>query len=62
VLLKKAVHPNIGSEMLGRSSIAITLDTYSHVIPGLGDAAALAMEDALGSERGVGSVGDNVAQ
>jgi integrase len=42
------VHPNIVSEMLGHSSIAITLDTYSHVIPGLGEAAARAMEDALG--------------
>ena len=33
--------------MLGHSSVSITLDVYSHVIPGLGDAAA-AMEDALG--------------
>jgi hypothetical protein len=33
--------------MLGHSSVSITLDVYSHVIPGLGDAAALAMEDAL---------------
>jgi len=42
------VHPNIVSEMLGHSSIAITLDTYSHVIPGPGEAAAREMEDALG--------------
>jgi len=48
LLLTKGVHPNIVSEMLGHSSIAITLDTYSHVIPGLGEAAARAMEDALG--------------
>ena len=34
--------------MLGHSSIAITLDTYSHVMPGLGEAAAEAMEDSLG--------------
>jgi integrase len=47
LLLTKGVHPKIVSEMLGHSSIAITLDTYSHVIPGLGDAAARAMEDAL---------------
>jgi integrase len=33
--------------MLGHSNIAITLDTYSHVMLGLGDAAAIAMEDAL---------------
>jgi integrase len=36
------------SEMLGHPSIAITLDTYSHVIPGLREAAANAMEEALG--------------
>jgi len=47
LLLTKGVHPKIVSEMLGHSSIAITLDTYSHVIPGLGDGAARAMEDAL---------------
>jgi hypothetical protein len=33
--------------MLAHSSVSITLDIYSHVIPGLGDAEALAMEDAL---------------
>jgi integrase len=47
LLLAKGVHPKIVSEMLGHSSIAITLDTYSHVIPGLGDVAARAMEGAL---------------
>ena len=47
LLLTKGVHPKIVSEILGHSSVAITLDTYSHVIPGLGEAAALAMEDAL---------------
>jgi len=35
------------SEMLGHSSVSITLDTYSHVIPGLGEVAASAMADAL---------------
>lgn len=47
LLLTKGVHPKIVSEMLRHSSIAITLDIYSHVIRGLGDAAVLAMEDAL---------------
>jgi integrase len=50
LLLTKGVHPKIVSEILGHSSIAITLDIYSHVIPGLGEAAALAMEDALGDD------------
>jgi integrase len=48
LLLTRSVHPKIVSEMLGHSSITITLDTYSHVIPGLGEVAASAMEDALG--------------
>jgi integrase len=49
LLLTKGVHPKIVSEMLGHSSVSITLDVYSHVIPGLGEAAARAMEEALGS-------------
>jgi integrase len=52
LLLTKGVHPKIVSEMLGHSSVSITLDVYSHVIPGLGDAAALAMEDVLGDVEG----------
>jgi integrase len=54
LLLIRSVHPKIVSEMLGHSSVSITLEVYSHVIPGLGDAAALAMEDALGDDPGVG--------
>jgi hypothetical protein len=30
-----------------RRALAITLDTYSHVLPNLRDAAAAAMEEAL---------------
>jgi hypothetical protein len=33
--------------MLGHSTIAITLDTYSHGLPNMRDAAAAAMEEAL---------------
>ena len=47
LLLTKGVHPKIVSEMLGHASIAITLDTYSHDMPGLGDVAVGAMEAAL---------------
>jgi integrase len=46
-VLAKGVHPKIVSEMLGHSSIAITLDTYSRVIPGLGEVTTRALEDAL---------------
>jgi integrase len=54
LLLTKEVHPKIVSERLGHSSIAITLDTYSHVIPGLGEVVASAMEDGLGDGPGDG--------
>jgi integrase len=47
LLLSKNVNPKIVSEMLGHASIAITLDTYSHVLPNMQDSAAKAMEDAL---------------
>jgi hypothetical protein len=35
-------------EHLGRATISITLDTYSHVLPGMGEAAAGAMDEAIG--------------
>ena len=47
LLLTCNVNPKIVSEMLGHSSIAITLDTYSHVLPNMRDQAAAAMEEAL---------------
>src|SRR5215212_8199192 len=47
LLLTKNVNPKIVSEMLGHASIAITLDTYSHVLPNMRDQAAAAMEEAL---------------
>ena len=34
-------------EVLGHATVAITPDIYSHVIPGIGDQKARAMEDAL---------------
>jgi integrase len=40
LMLKAGVHPKIVSERLGHASIGITLDTYSHVLPGLQEAAA----------------------
>jgi integrase len=41
------VNPKIVSEMLGHATIAITLDTYSHVLPTMQESAATAMEEAL---------------
>jgi integrase len=47
LLLGKGVHPKFVQELLGHANIAITLDTYSHVLPNMGDQASRAMEDAL---------------
>jgi integrase len=47
LMLTRGVHPKIVSEMLGHATIAITLDTYSHVLPTMQQAAARAMEDVL---------------
>ena len=47
LLLGRNVNPKVVSEMLGHASIAITLDTYSHVLPNMQSEAAKAMEDAL---------------
>jgi integrase len=47
LLLTKNVNPKVVSEMLGHASIAITLDTYSHVLPNMQNEAAKAMEDVL---------------
>jgi len=33
------VHPKVVSERLGHDSIGITLDTYSHVMPGMQEEA-----------------------
>ena len=49
LLLTHNVNPKIVSEMLGHSSVAITLDTYSHVLPNMRDQAAAAMEEAFRS-------------
>jgi integrase len=47
LLLSKNVNPKIVQEMLGHATISQTMDTYSHVMPGMGDVAASALEEAL---------------
>ncbi len=47
LMLKQGVHPKIVQERLGHSSIQVTLDTYSHVSPGLQKAAASKFDDIL---------------
>ncbi len=47
LMLKQGIHPKIGQERLGHSSITITLDTYSHVAPGLQQTAANSFDEAF---------------
>ena len=47
LMLKQGIHPKIVQERLGHSSIQITLDTYSHVAPGLQQAAANRFDDIV---------------
>ena len=49
-MLRQGVHPKVVHERLGHATIAITLDTYSHVTPGLQEAAALAFEQELAGD------------
>lgn len=47
LLLSANVHPKVVQEMLGHSSIKITLDTYSHLLPNMQDEAASTMDKLL---------------
>ncbi len=46
-MLKRGIHPKVVQERLGHSSIQITLDRYSHVAPGLQEAAAARFDEGL---------------
>jgi integrase len=48
LLFQRNVHPKHVQELLGHASVAITLDTYSHMLPGMGSEAADAMANVLG--------------
>lgn len=47
LLLKQNVHPKVVQERLGHATISTTLDLYSHVAPGLQEAAAARFDEAL---------------
>ncbi|MFI0844401.1 tyrosine-type recombinase/integrase [Mesorhizobium sp. IMUNJ 23232] len=46
-MLVNGVHPKVASERLGHSRVGITLDLYSHVLPGMQEDAASRVDDAL---------------
>jgi integrase len=45
--LEAGVHPKVVSERLGHSTISITLDTYSHVVPSMDADAAAVVADSI---------------
>ena len=47
LMLQQGIHPKVLSERLSHSSVAITLDTYSHILPRLQEAAAYRFEEGL---------------
>jgi len=51
LMLAAGEHPKVVSERLGHSTVNLTLDTYSHVLPGLQQAAAERLAETL---RGTG--------
>jgi integrase len=47
IMLTQGVHPKLVQEMLGHSTIATTMDTYSHVMPTLHDEAVRKLDAVL---------------
>jgi integrase len=47
-MLAKGAHPKVVQERLGHSSIVLTLDTYSHVIPSMQEDVADILDKAIG--------------
>jgi integrase len=48
LLLEQGVHPKVVQERLGHSDIGVTLNTYSHVTPTMGQDAARRLDDLFG--------------
>ncbi|GCF06864.1 tyrosine-type recombinase/integrase [Dictyobacter arantiisoli] len=47
ILLTLGVHPKVVQELLGHSTIVMTMDTYSHLLPSMQQDAMDKMDDAL---------------
>jgi integrase len=51
-LFRQGIHPKIVSERLGHATVSITLDLYSHVLPGMQEDAANKADAALRAAMG----------
>ena len=60
LMLKAGVHPKVVGERLGHSNIRTTIDTYSHVLPGLQEAAALRFDEMLEESNDRSPAKDNI--
>ena len=49
IALSRGIHPKVVSEMLGHSTVAVTLDVYSHVLPTMQREAAAIFDAILGA-------------
>ena len=47
ILLELGVHPKIVRDRLGHAGISVTMDTYSHILPGVQELAADRLEERL---------------
>lgn len=52
LLLQQKVNPKVVSERLGHSTITLTLDVYSHVLPTMQAEATEHLEDMIFSKTG----------
>jgi integrase len=53
LMLKQGIHHKIVQERLGHASVQVTLDTYSHVAPGLQEATAESFDNLVSSKYNV---------
>ena len=51
LMLRQGVHPKIVQERLGHAKVGATLGIYSHVTPGLQEAAALRFDEGLAGAK-----------
>ena len=52
LLLAANEHPKVVQELLGHAQISLTLDTYSHVMPGMREAATSKLALLLAPKTG----------
>ncbi|WP_066639184.1 tyrosine-type recombinase/integrase [Desulfolucanica intricata] len=51
LLLKQGIHPKVVSERLGHAGISITMDIYSHLLPGMQEEAASKIDQVIFGEK-----------